>query len=101
MLFSVAMFPMGGWGSVCGPVADVIEEIDGAGLQYEVSGMDTVIEGEWNDVMPVIRRAEERLRAQHDRVFMVLMLDDRVGARNRLHGAVEDIQREVRRRAAH
>ncbi|HET7584584.1 MAG TPA: MTH1187 family thiamine-binding protein [Gemmatimonadaceae bacterium] len=101
MLFSLSMFPIGDGSSVCRPVADVIEEIDRAGLRYEVTGMDTVIEGEWNDVVPVIRRAEERLRARHDRVFMLLTMDDHVGVQNRLRGAVEDVERELGRRVAH
>lgn len=101
MLFSLSMFPIGDGSSLCKPVADVIDEIDRTGLHYDVTGMDTIIEGEWKDVMPAIERAEKRLRDSHDRVYMILTLDDRVGVENRLHGAIEDVERELGRRVHH
>ncbi|HLU26555.1 MAG TPA: MTH1187 family thiamine-binding protein [Longimicrobiales bacterium] len=97
MLFSLSMFPIGEGSSLVQPVSEVIDEIDKAGLRYEVTGMDTVIEGEWNEVMPVIQRAEQRLREKHDRVYMVLVMDDRPGSRDRLHGAVRDVEEELGR----
>ena len=101
MLFTVAMFPIGEGVSLRKPVAGVVDEIDRAGLHYEVSAGDTVIEGEWDAVMPVIRRAEERLRGEHKRVFMVLTLDEHVGAENRLHASVEEVETELHRAVRH
>jgi uncharacterized protein (TIGR00106 family) len=91
------MFPIGSGDSLADPVATVVDEIDNAGLQYEVTGADTVIEGEWDEVMPVIRRAGERLRKDHDRVYMVLTMDDHKGSKNRLQNSVEDLERELGR----
>jgi uncharacterized protein (TIGR00106 family) len=95
MLFSLTTIPVGSGPSILEPVSEVIREIDRSGLSYEVSGMDTVIEGDWDEVMPVIRRAEAELRRHHERVFMVLTMDDHVGAVNRLHGAIEDVEHEL------
>jgi uncharacterized protein (TIGR00106 family) len=97
MLFSLSMFPVGASDSLVDPVAEVVDEIDRAGLRYDLTGADTVIEGEWDEVMPVIRRAEQRLRERHDRVYMVLTVDDHKGATNRLRGAVEDVERKLGR----
>jgi uncharacterized protein (TIGR00106 family) len=93
MLFSLTMFPIGEGKSLCRPVAEVVEEVDRAGLRYQLTGMDTIIEGEWDEVLPVIRRAEERMRSKYGRVYMTIAIDDRVGAKNRIHGAVADIER--------
>lgn len=95
MLFSLSMFPVGSGDSLVDPVAEVIDEIDKANLKYEVTGADTVIEGEWDEVMPVIRRAKDRLGSRHDRVFMVLTMDDHKGSGDRLSGAVEDVERKL------
>jgi uncharacterized protein (TIGR00106 family) len=92
MLFSLTMFPIGHGSSLTEPVADVIGEIERAGLRYQVTGMDTVIEGEWGDVLPVVQRAEERMRKRYGRVYMTLSIDDRVGASDRLQGAVADVE---------
>jgi uncharacterized protein (TIGR00106 family) len=97
MLFSLSMFPIGSGESLVEPVAAVVDEVDRAGLDYEVTGADTIIEGEWEEVMPVIRRAGERLRQDHDRVFMVMTVDDHKGSRNRLENSVRDLEEELGR----
>lgn len=101
MLFSLSMFPIGSGDSLAAPVAEVVDEIDRAGLPYQVTGADTVIEGEWEEVVPVIRRAEERLREKHDRVYMVLTVDDHKGVRNRLEAAVADVEDRLGRSVSH
>lgn len=101
MLFTVAMFPIGNGQSLRKPVADVVDAFEKAGLHYQVNAGDTVIEGEWDAVMPAIRQAEDQLRRKHERVFMVLTLDDHVGAIGRLHGAVEDLETELHRAVRH
>jgi uncharacterized protein (TIGR00106 family) len=95
MLFSLSMFPVGAGESLKRPVAEVVEEIDDAGLDYQVTGMDTVIEGAWDDVLPVIRRAEERLSREYGRVFMVLVVDDHPGSEGRLRRSVDEVSEEL------
>jgi uncharacterized protein (TIGR00106 family) len=97
MLFSVSMFPIGSGDSLSHPVAEVIDEIDRAGLTYQVSAMDTIIEGEWKDVMPVIRTAHRHLTERHDRVYV----DDHESAESRLTGAVADVEEELGRPVPH
>jgi uncharacterized protein (TIGR00106 family) len=100
MLFSVSMFPIGSGDDLSHPVAEVIDEIDRAGLSYRVSAMDTIIEGEWKDVMPVIRRAYRHLTEKHDRVYLTLAVDEHKSAESRLKGAVEDVEGELGRSVA-
>lgn len=101
MLFNLTMFPVGDSDALAKPVADVIDEIGSAGLQYAVNGAATVIEGDWDRVLPVIHRSLSRLRATHDRVYMVLTVDDHAGVRNRMHEAVEDVERELGHHVPH
>ena len=95
MLFSVSMFPIGEGDELSHPVAEVIAEFDRAGLSYQVSAMDTVLEGEWDEVMPVVRRAYERLTEANDRAYLSIVVDEHKGGQERLTGAVEDIHREL------
>lgn len=95
MLFSLSMFPVGDGDSLVAPVTEVVEEIDRAGLRYQVTGMDTILEGEWEDVMPVIQRAEQRLRKKHDRVYMLLAVDDHGGALDRLRSSPQEVQQNL------
>ncbi len=101
MLFAVTMFPVGDGDSLRRPVAEVIDEIDRAGLQYEVTGMDTVIEGDWDQVVPVIRDAERRLRKEHGRVFMLLTMDDNSCETSRLRRSAAEVEQELGRHIPH
>jgi uncharacterized protein (TIGR00106 family) len=100
MLYSVSMFPIGSGDNLSRPVADVIDEIDRAKLPYQVTAMDTVIEGEWDDVMPVIRKAYERMAAAHDRVYLTIAVDEHKNGESRLKAAVADVDRELGRMVA-
>jgi uncharacterized protein (TIGR00106 family) len=97
MLFSVAMFPIGSGDNLSHAVAEVIAEIDRAGLAYEVSAMDTVIEGEWGEVMPAIGKAFGRLAETNDRAYLTIAVDEHKHGKSRLHGAVADVERELGR----
>ena len=99
MLFQLSMFPTGrGSTSVSKDVAKVIDIIDKSGLPYKTSAMSTVIEGEWEPVMKVINRARLALRRQgHQRIYIIINVDDRKGARNRLAGKIKSIEKRLRR----
>lgn len=101
MLFNISMFPIGSGDNLSHSVAQVVDEIDQADLDYQLSAMSTVVEGDWDDVMPVIRRAYERMVAANDRVYLTIAVDEHNKGTSRLHGAVEDIDRELGRIVAH
>src|SRR5689334_9914306 len=95
MLFSVSMFPIGSSAELSQPVAAVIDEISRAHLPFRVSAMDTVIEGDWDTVMPVIRRAYDCMVLTYDRVHVTITMDEHKGEKARLDGAVDDVAREL------
>ncbi len=98
MLFQLAIFPTSkGTASVSEDVAKVIDLIDKSGLPYKLTAMSTIIEGDWDTVMALINKARLMLRKKHDRVYMVLTMDDRKGARNRLTGKVASIEKKLKR----
>ena len=101
MLFNLTMFPVGAGDAIAKPVAEVIDEIGRSGLPHAVNGAATVIEGDWDRVMPVIHGALSRLRVPHDRVYMVVTVDDHAGVRDRIHEAVEDVERELGHHVPH
>ncbi|MCP4704105.1 MAG: thiamine-binding protein, partial [candidate division Zixibacteria bacterium] len=77
MLIQFSIFPTGNTGStVCtdgadsssGEVSKVIDIIDNSGLTYKTSSMSTVIEGEWDQIMPVINKCRLKLRENSNRV---------------------------------
>ena len=100
MLFSLTMFPSAKSAkaaSSSAAVARVINIIDKSGLPYKLGPMSTSIEGEWNEVMAVINKARLALRREYPRVYIVIQIDDRKGARKRLTGKIESVEKQLKR----
>lgn len=74
-------------------VAEAVRVVRDSGLPYETTSMFTTIEGEWDEVMPVIRAATDAVLAVAPRVSLVLKADLRPGRSGELRGKVERVER--------
>ena len=101
MLFGITLYPIGTDDSIARPVADFIDDLEVADLPHQVTAMETVVEGEWDQVMPVVRANYQRLLLKHDRVFLEIRVDEHRGVEGRLREAVEEVDRELGHEAAH
>ncbi|MFQ5452743.1 MAG: MTH1187 family thiamine-binding protein [Candidatus Zixiibacteriota bacterium] len=99
MLFQMTMFPTDKRAvSISKDVAKVIDIIDRSGLPYTISAMSTIIEGEWEPVMKLINKARLMLRRQgHERIYIIINIDDRKAAKNRLSGKIKSIEKHLDR----
>lgn len=93
MAFSVA--PSGTGDSVSEAVAAAIRVVRESGLPNETNAMFTNLEGEWDEVMDVVRRAVEAVAEVSPRVSLVLKADIREGVTNALTAKVESIERHL------
>ncbi len=101
MLFQLTMFPTDKRSdSVSADVAKVIDLIDRSGLPYRLTAMATIIEGEWEPVMRLINRARLMLRRSHSRVYIIITIDDRKCAKNRLTGKISSVERKLGQKGA-
>jgi uncharacterized protein (TIGR00106 family) len=66
-------------GSVSASVADAVRVIRESGLPCETNAMFTNIEGEWDEVMAVVKRAVFAVAETSPRVGLVLKADLRAG----------------------
>ena len=79
-------------GSVSAAVADAVKVVRESGLPYELTSMFTTIEGEWDEVMPVIKAASEAVARHSPRVSLVLKADLRAGRTGQLTSKVARVQ---------
>ena len=99
MLFLVTIFPTDNKGeSASKAVSLVIDLIDKSGLPYKTSAMSTIIEGEWGPVVALINKCRLKLRKRHSRLYMVITVDDRKGAKGRLTGKVDSVEKRLGRK---
>ena len=89
-----SMFPLDKGESVSKYVARSIDIIDRSGLAYQTHAMGTVIEGEFDQALDVVRRCYEAMAADCDRIECSIKIDARKGAVRSL--AVQGGQRRAK-----
>jgi uncharacterized protein (TIGR00106 family) len=95
MLCEFSISPFGRSESVSGEVAQIIDLIDRSGLPYKTHAMGTIVEGEWDAIMDLIRRCHMLMKLRNARVITNIHIDDRQNATNRLNGKVASIERHL------
>lgn len=93
MLAAFSVSPLGVGDSVGDAVAEAVRIVRESGLPNETTAMFTTIEGNWDEVMDVIRRCVDAVGAKAPRVSVVVKIDHRPGHDGMLTGKVERVER--------
>ncbi|CAN5354628.1 MTH1187 family thiamine-binding protein [soil metagenome] len=80
-------------GGVSATVAEAVRVVRESGLACETNAMFTNVEGEWDDVMAVLKRAVDVVAARSPRVSLVLKADIRPGHTDQLTAKVAKVER--------
>ncbi len=80
-------------GSVSEAVAAAVGVVKESGLPWELTSMFTTVEGEWDEVMAVVKRAVDVVAEVSPRVGLVLKADIRPGFDGQLTAKVERVER--------
>jgi uncharacterized protein (TIGR00106 family) len=78
-------------GSVSEAVAAAVRVVKESGLPWELTSMFTTVEGEWDEVMAVVKRAVDVVAAVSPRVGLVLKADIRPGFEGQLTAKVDRV----------
>lgn len=97
MLVAFSIAPSGGAAgdSVHDAVAAAVRVVRESSLPNHTDAMFTTIEGEWDEVFDVIKRATDAVGAFGTRVSLVLKADIRPGHTGELTGKVERLERAI------
>jgi uncharacterized protein (TIGR00106 family) len=79
-------------GSVSEAVAAAVRVVQDSGLPWELTSMFTTVEGEWDEVMAVVKRAVDVVAEVSPRVGLVLKADIRPGYDGQLTAKVERVR---------
>jgi uncharacterized protein (TIGR00106 family) len=93
MIVAFSLTPLGIGEDVGEVVAEAVRVVRDSGLPNRTDAMFTSIEGEWDEVMQVVRQAAEAVAARAPRVSMVLKADMRPGVTDGLTTKVAAIER--------
>jgi uncharacterized protein (TIGR00106 family) len=93
MLIAFSVTPLGVGEGVGEIVAEAVRVVRASGLPNETDSMFTTIEGDWDEVMTVVKDAVDAVAARAPRVSLVLKADLRPGVTDGLTSKVETIER--------
>jgi uncharacterized protein (TIGR00106 family) len=96
MIVAFSVTPLGVGEEVGEYVADAVRVVRDSGLPNRTDAMFTSVEGDWDEVMDVVKRAVDAVAARAPRVSLSLKADLRAGAKDALNAKVESVERHLR-----
>ena len=98
VLLEFSMTPLGEGESVSAYVARCLEVVEASGLDYRLHSMGTIVEGELDDVLDVLRKCFDCVAADCDRVTCAAKFDYRKGHKGRLDTKVKSVEEKLKRK---
>jgi len=93
VIIAFSVTPLGAGEDVGEIVAEAVRVVRQSGLPNHTDAMFTVIEGEWDEAMAVVKGAVDAVAARAPRVSMVLKADMRAGVNDAITSKVEALER--------
>jgi uncharacterized protein (TIGR00106 family) len=97
MVAEFSIVPIGEGEELAGLIAGIADLIDRSGLSYQLTAMGTIVEGDWDEILSLIKRCHVKMRESASRVYTSITIDDRDTAVERLKGKVTDVERVLGR----
>ncbi len=97
MLLEFSTFPIGSSESLSKDVSEIIRIIEDSGLPHRIHAMGTIVEGDWDELMELVKKCHMKLRERFSRVTTRIAIDDREGATGRIEGKIKSIEKHLGR----
>ena len=98
VLLVFSMSPMDKGESVSTYVSRSLKIISESGVDYRLNPMGTVLEGEWDEVMSVVKKCYETMSSDCKRITCSLKIDYREGKKGRLASKMASVEDKLGRK---
>jgi uncharacterized protein (TIGR00106 family) len=95
LLIDFSVFPLDKGDSVSPYVARVGRLIRESGLPHKFGPMGTAIEGDWEDIAPLLSRCFAELGKDCDRIYFTLKGDLKKGKTGRMESKVQSLEAKL------
>ena len=95
MLVEFSIIPLGIHSNVSGEIAEALKLVDASGLPYQLTPTGTCVEGEWDEVIPLVRRCHARVREMSPHVVTTIKIEDEDGALDKITRNVASVEEKV------
>jgi uncharacterized protein (TIGR00106 family) len=97
MLAELSVVPVGNSESIGDQIAKVLSIVSDSGLPYKANPMGTVIEGDWDEVMAVVKKCHHEVLNDSPRVMTYVAIDHRPAKPNRIDEKLKSVERRLGR----
>ncbi len=94
MLVEFSVLPVGRGESLSPQIAEVLKIVVESGVSYKTNPMGTVLEGDWDSVMALIRKCHDAVMKNSGRVITSIKIDDRKGTSVRIDKKLESVEQK-------
>jgi uncharacterized protein (TIGR00106 family) len=98
VLLEFSMSPFDKGASLSAYVSRSLDIIDRSGVAYRLNPMGTVLEGEWDEVMQVVRDCFQAMSQDCERISVAMKIDYRRGAEGRLEAKIDALEQRLGRK---
>ena len=96
MIAAFSITPVGTGDSVSAAVAEAVRLVRDRGLPHETNAMFTNVEGEWDEVMGLVKACVDKVAEAAPRVSVVIKIDYRPGVTDGLTTKVRAVEDRLR-----
>ncbi len=95
MIVNFSIIPIGKESSLSAQISEILKIVSESGIDYEFHSMGTILEGEWDNIMNLIKKCHKRILQDSDRILTTITIDDRKGRTGRIAGKVKSVERKL------
>lgn len=92
MLIQLSVTPVGTGEETKEITAKMMKIIKMSELDYQLTSMGIIIEGDWDELIALARKCHEEVKKYSQRVVTSMVIDDRKDLNNRLKNNVLDVE---------
>ncbi len=97
MLAELSISPLGRGTHLSRDLAEILKIVDDSRLRYCLTPSGTCIEGEWDEVMALVKRCHDYARKGSAHVMTTVRIEDEAGASDKLNENIASVERAAGR----
>ena len=101
MLVELSIIPLGRGTHLSSDLGRVLKIIDESEVRYRLTPSGTCLEGEWDEVMSLIKKCHDEARTFSNHVLTTLRIEDELGALDKLNENIASVERSAGRQLKH
>jgi uncharacterized protein (TIGR00106 family) len=95
VMLEFSVVPIGKGVSVSPVIAEVMKIVVDSGVSYRANPMGTVVEGEWDTLMGLVKKCHDTVMKNADRAITMIKIDDRKGSAERMEKKIESLEKKI------